>query len=139
MTPDASWGASPQDAPPSYGAGQSAAVGFSSPSGAMTVTAGQSAAVEFGVASADVGPTTVTWRASTGPGGPQVTPSSGTLGLRPVGSSSNAAGCTDSPLVSSQSLTLTAGIPGSYAVHIDLRTTTGLTLPSVVLDVAVQS
>jgi predicted alpha-1,2-mannosidase len=137
-TPDASWGAAPGDAPPSYGAGQLPAVGFTVPSGALTVTAAQSTAVELGVASADIGPTTVTWEATTAGGVVTVTPSSGTLMLQPENTPSNAAGCKGAPKPATQMLTLTAGNPGSYAVHIDLRTTTGLTLPPVVIDVAVQ-
>ena len=137
-TPDESWAASPEDAPPSYGAGQLPAVGFSSPSGAMTVTAGRSTPVELGVASADVGPTTVMWQASSGSGGPQVTPTSGTLVLHPVDTSSGAAGCAGTPKPATQTLTLTADTPGSYAVHVDLRTSTGASLAPVVLDVAVE-
>ena len=38
--PDPSWGTDPADAPPSYTAGQLPAVGYSVPSGALTVTAG---------------------------------------------------------------------------------------------------
>jgi predicted alpha-1,2-mannosidase len=137
-TPDASWGASPGDIPPSYGAGQLPAVGFSSPSGAATVTAGQPIAVELGVASADVGPTTVTWQASTGSGGPRPTPSSGTFVLRSEDTSSNAAGCAGTPKSAIQVLTLATGAPGSYTIHVALRTSTGVQLPPVALVVAVQ-
>ncbi len=137
-TPDASWGASPADTPPSYGAGQLPAVGFSSPSGAATVAAGQSTAVELGVASTDVGPTTVTWQASAGSGGLQLSPSSGTFVLRSEATSSNAAECAGTPKPATQSLMLTADAPGSYTIHVDLRTSTGVQLPPVVLDVAVQ-
>jgi predicted alpha-1,2-mannosidase len=137
-TPDASWGVSPEDAPPSYGAGQAPAVGFSSPSGALSLSAGRPTTVELGVASADVGPTTLTWQAAAGSGGPQVSPSSGTFVLRPESSSSNAGACTTPPKPLTQALTLTGGTPGTYAVPVDLRTSAGLTLPPVVLDVTVQ-
>jgi predicted alpha-1,2-mannosidase len=135
-TPDASWGASPADAPPSYGAGQLPAVGFSSPSGALSLVAGQSASVELGVDSANVGPTTVSWRATSEPGGPQVTPSSGALQLQSQSgtSSTTCAG----PKPATVALALAAGAVGNYTVQFSLRTGLGLTLPPVDLDVAVQ-
>ena len=134
-TPDASWGAAPDASPPSYGAGQYPAVGYSFPSGAVSMTSGQSSAVQLGLASANVGPTTVSWRASSGPGGPQVVPASGTLTLHPQSSASADCG---SPTPATQALTLTAGASGSYAVRFTLQSALGLTLPPVVLDVAVQ-
>jgi hypothetical protein len=130
-TPDASWGASPDASPPSYGAGQFPAVGYSFPSGAVSVASGQSTPVQLGLASANVGTTTVSWRATSGPGGPQVVPSSGTLTLRP-----QTAPC-GAPKPATQALTLTAGTPGNHAVEVSLRTGLGLSLPPVILDVAV--
>jgi hypothetical protein len=41
-------------------------------------------------------------------------------------------------LLSPESLTVTAGAPGSYTIQLDLRTSTGVQLPLVVLYVAVQ-
>jgi hypothetical protein len=102
------------------------------------LAAGQSTAVELGVAPVDVGPTTVTWQASAGSGGLQLNPSSGTLILRSGDASGNAAGCTRTSKPANQSLTLTSGAPGSYRIHVDLRTSTRVRLPPVVLDVAVQ-
>ncbi len=138
-TPDASWGASPGDTPPSYGAGQLAAIGFSSPSGAVTVAAGRSTAVELGVVPADVGSTTVTWRASAASDGLQLSPSSGTFVLRSEDTSINEVGWTGTSKPATRTLTLTAAVPGSYTIHVGLRTGTGVQLPPVVLDVAVQS
>jgi predicted alpha-1,2-mannosidase len=130
-TPDTSWGAAPDDSPPSFGAGQFPAVGYSFPSGAVSVASGQSTSVQLGLASADVGTTSVSWSATSTPGGLQVVPSSGTLTLRPL-----TAPC-GSPRPATEALTLTAGAPGTYAVHVSLQTSLGLSLPPVVLDVAV--
>jgi hypothetical protein len=55
-----------------------------------------------------------------------------------VDTSSGAAGCAGTPKPATQTLTLTADTPGSYAVHVDLRTSTGASLAPVVLDVAVE-
>jgi predicted alpha-1,2-mannosidase len=137
-TPDMSWGASPGDAPPSYGAGHLPAVGFSLPSGAATVTAGQSTTVELGLASADAGPTTVAWHATMVPGAPQVAPSSGTLLLHPEIAPGNEAACAGAQKSATQTLTLTAGTPASSVIHIDLRASSGTALPPVVFDVAVR-
>jgi predicted alpha-1,2-mannosidase len=138
-TPDTSWGASPVDAPPSYGAGQLPAVGFSLPSGAATVTAGQSMTVELGLASAHAGPTKVAWQVTMVPGAPRLAPSSGILLLHPEITSGNAAGCAGAPkAATSQTLTLTAGTPGNSVIHIDLRASSGTALPPVVFDVAVR-
>ncbi|HEY1652364.1 MAG TPA: GH92 family glycosyl hydrolase [Acidimicrobiales bacterium] len=135
-TPDGSWGAAPDAAPPSYGAGQLPAVGFSLPSGGVSVAPGQSTPVQLGVASANIGTTTVSWQAVSAPGGPQISPSSGTLTLRPQGTASNSS-C-GAPKPASQPLTITAGADGTYPVRFNLRTALGLSLPPVVLDVAVQ-
>jgi hypothetical protein len=134
-TPDASWGASPQASPPPYGAGQYPAVGYSFPSGAVSITSGQSTPVQLGLASANIGTTSVSWRATSAPGGPQVLPSSGTLILRPQ--STSTAGC-GGPKPATQALMLTATALGDYAVQASLRTGLGLTLPPVILDVAVR-
>ena len=135
-TPDAAWGAAPADAPPSYGAGQLPVVGFSSPSGAVSVASGQSTPLQLGVASANVGATTISWHATSAPGGPQVTPSSGTLQLQPQDGTA-AATCTG-PKPATVALMLTAAAAGNYTVQFSLRTGLGLTLPPVDVDVAVQ-
>ena len=71
--------------------------------------------------------TTVHWQLASPPAGLTVTPSSGALdrgraraaGSRPV----------------SQPLALTASAPGSYALHFEVQTAQGVSLPPVVLDV----
>jgi Glycosyl hydrolase family 92 len=134
-TPDATWASSPVGRPPSFETGQLPAVGFSLPSGAVTVSAGQPATIELGVASAGGQATTVQWQAVGDPGGPTVTPSSGTLVLSPT-ASGGAVGC-DAPTTSDQSLQVTAPAGGTYSLRIDLTTTTGAALPPVVIDVDV--
>ena len=78
-TPDPSWASSQAASPPSLGKAELPAVGFSLPSGAVTVTAGQATTIEIGVAPAGSEATTVHWQAVPDPGGPTVSPSSGTL------------------------------------------------------------
>lgn len=129
-TPDTAWGSSVNASPPSFGAGQLPAVGFSVPSGATTVMAGQPATIQIGVASAGLQATTVHWRAEPNPSGLTVTPSSGTLTLAP-------AGCTPTA-PATQSLSITAPAAGSSSVRVNLSTANGVTLPPVVFDVQVQ-
>jgi len=123
--PDASWGAAPADSPPSFGAGQLPAVGYSQPSGATALTVGMPATVQLGAAPAVAQSTKVAWHASP-PAGLTVTPSSGTLTV--------AASCSGEPPVS-QPVSLTASAAGSYALRIHLQTASGVSLPPVVLDV----
>lgn len=79
-TPNTSWGTAAADAPPSYGAGDTAAIGFieSSP---VVVNPGAQTAVTFGAQStrSDVSQT-IRWQAATD-AGVSITPSNGTLSL----------------------------------------------------------
>jgi hypothetical protein len=131
-TPDPTWGSSPDASPPSFGSDQLPAVGFSLPSGATTVTVGQPKTISIGVAAAGDQGTTVHWHAVPDPAGLAVTPSSGTLNLTP-------GNCGPAPPVM-QSLSVTASGPAtsSASIRVDLSTTGGLTLPSIVVDVQVQ-
>ncbi len=134
-TPDPSWGTSPAARPPSFVTGQLPAVGYAVPSGATSTTAGQPTTIQLGVALAGDKATTVRWQAVADPGGLTVSPTSGTLTLASV--RGNATGC-GPPQPSSQPLSVTAPAPGSYSLRVNLSTTGGLTLPPVVVDVAVQ-
>ncbi len=123
------WGTDPADAPPSYTAGQLPAVGYSVPSGALTVSAGQPAVLRLGAASADGRAQTVSWHAAALPAGVTVTPSSGTL------TSSSCAALSQAP----ESLQVTASTPGTYPIDITLHTAAGQNLPPVVVDLTAGS
>ena len=89
-TPDTTRGTGPQDAPPSYTAGEAPAIGFTSPPGGVTPnrtgTASPSAA-QVSMQSEVTRPVTVRWTA-TAPSGITVTPSSGELTIPPGGQAS---------------------------------------------------
>jgi len=140
-TPDPAWGSAPADTPPSYGSGALPAVGFSSPSGAVTVTVGQPTAIQIGVAPAQADAPTVHWQVVSDPAGTSVTPSSGAFTLSPSTSSSSNTGppaVCPTPHPQTQTLSVVASAPGSYALHVTLATDRGLALPPIVLDVAAQ-
>jgi predicted alpha-1,2-mannosidase len=124
-TRDASWGADPADAVPSYTTDQLPAVGYSVPSGGLAVTAGNAATLQLGAASAGGKAETVQWHAAALPAGVTVTPSSGTLTSSSCGQ----------PSPDLTSLHVTAATPGTYPVDITLHAASGATLPPVVVDV----
>jgi predicted alpha-1,2-mannosidase len=135
-TADAAWGSAPADSPPSFGSGELPAVGFSSPSGAVSVTVGQSVRVQIGAVPARVGVGTVRWTVSDEPPGLQVTPSSGTLDLGAAPSSGTPSSTCPTPHQVTQGLSVTPSAPGSYALHVTLTTTDDQALPPVVVDVS---
>jgi predicted alpha-1,2-mannosidase len=137
-TPDTTWASSPASRPPSFESGQLPAVGFSLPSAATSAAAGQPTTIQLGMAPAGDQATTVHWQVVADPSGLTVTPSSGTLTLTPAhAGAGGAAGC-DAPQPTVQPLTVTAPTSGSYSLRVSLTTTSGLTLPPVVIDVGVQ-
>ena len=116
--PDTAWGSAPGASPPSYGTGRIPAVGFSVPSGAITVGVGRRATVHLGVQPAGAGGSTVVWVA--GGTGLTVSPDSGHL----------VAGATSTVPVS-----IVASGPGSHVLGVHLVTADGEPLPPVVVDV----
>jgi predicted alpha-1,2-mannosidase len=138
--PDPTWGSAPADSPPSFGNGASPAVGFSSPSGTVSVTVGRPTAIQIGVAPAAPGVSTVHWQVTSDPTGMSVTPSSGTFTITSTSQSSSTvppARC-PAPHAQTQALIVVASAPGSYALRVTLATDRGLALPPVVLDVTAQ-
>lgn len=120
-SPDTTWGDQPEDAPPSYAAGRLPGVGYSLPGGSVTVVAGRRATIQLGLDKVSVGSPGATWTAEP-TGGLSIQPSSGVLG-------------TTRPLL--QVLDLTARSPGHAQIDFALRSTTGVALPAVVVDVTV--
>ncbi len=136
--PDPKWASSPAASPPSFETGQLPAVGFSLPSGVTTAAAGEPTTIQLGMATAGDQATTVHWQAVADPSGLTVSPSSGTLALTPAHAEADGAmGCSP-PQPAVQPLRVTAPTSGSYSLRVSLTTTSGLTLPPVVIDVEVQ-
>jgi predicted alpha-1,2-mannosidase len=133
--PDPSWGSDPGVGPPSYGTGGLPAVGFSVPSGGITVRAGDAGIVRLGAVPTGTPVSGVRWRASGA--GLTVTPDSGVLHFDGGGRvATRGRGCaTAAP--TGQALVVTAPIEGTYVLHIDLAATDGTDLPPVVVDVDV--
>jgi predicted alpha-1,2-mannosidase len=123
-----SWGTAAQNVFPSSGSGRVPAVGFSSPSGGLTLVAGTSGTLQLGAAPAGPGATTVHWQVASAPGGLQVTPSSGTLTL---GKSCTAA------RAAPQVLTVAGTATGTFPLRITMQAEGGVQLPPVALDVTV--
>jgi predicted alpha-1,2-mannosidase len=133
-TPDATWAATADASPPSYGTGALPAVGFSLPSGSVSLSEGEPAAVQLGVAPANDAAGQVDWHVSSVPPGMHVTPTSGTLALaRATPKGGSGGGCTPRPV--RQTLHVTGQAAGSAVLRVDLRTAGGVALPPVVLDV----
>ncbi len=138
--PDPNWATARSASPPSFGSGRLPVVGYSLPSGAITVRAGQSAPVLLGIRPAEPGVTTVVWQA-TGTG-ITVSPSSGRLaaGAEPgrSGSALKGSGGTDGAATPTlQSLTVRGMTAGTGVVEVHMSTTGGTALPPVVIDVQV--
>jgi predicted alpha-1,2-mannosidase len=130
-TPDTSWASSPASSPPSFGSGSLPAIGFSVPSGGVTVAQGQPASVSLGAAPAGAGTVSVDWSVTAAPAGVRVTPSSGVLRVTGWTSGSGCASTRDARVA----LSLTATTAGTFPVRFALRTPNGAQLPPVVLDV----
>ena len=133
-SPDSGWASSPAAVAPSFGEGSAPAVGYSEPSGGITVTQGQPASVRLGVAPAGADGVDVDWSVPSAPSGVSVTPSSGVLKL----TSTSSRGTCGTTRDATESLSLTATAVGTFPVRIQLRTTGGTALPPVVLDVTAQ-
>ena len=108
----------------------------------MSIAAGQPTPVRLGVDPAAPDATGVSWRVASGPPGLGVTPKSGTLTLA-AGSATPSRATGRQPAClpaqpATQALTVSGSAPGVYALRVDLRTTSGVVLPPVVLDVTVQ-
>lgn len=130
--PDPTWGSDPTMSPPADGTGRLPAVGFSRPSGAVSVHVGQTATVVLGAQPAQLQATAVQWSAHTSAPALSVSPSVGSLMVK-AGTTAN---CTVAP-AATQTLTVRATAPGSYLVDVDLATTNGTDLPPVVVSVDV--
>ena len=125
----------PSASPPSFGSDRLPAVGFTLPSGATSVVAGQPETVRIGLALAGYQPVSVHWQVAGAPNGLRVTPSSGTLTLGPAEGRPGAPPSCAPPNPASQPLTVTSQVAGTSTLRIEMRTTGGTELPSVVLDV----
>ncbi len=123
-SPNTSWGAASQDAPPSYGTQYVSAIGFATPAGQMIVKPGDSGSASIGAQSTWTSAQTINWTA-TASSGVTVSPSSGSFSL-------GAGGRQSAPV------SITAGsTEGRYTVTFNLTSSTGLPMSKAVLGVAV--
>ena len=136
-SPDPAWASAPAASPPSFTRGEVPAVGFSLPSGSVSLVTGQATAVQIGVASAGGSPTSVRWQVTSEPVGLRVAPTSGTLTLGSASSHQDSRTACGPPLPATEAFTVTGATPGSTVLHVNLTTTAGVALPPVVLDVVV--
>ena len=125
-SPDPTWGAAPADAPPSYSAGEAPAIGFTSPTGQVSVPAGSSRSFDLGVQGVDPVPQVVTWSATVA--GVQLSSNAGQLTL--------AAGSAARSSRSTVTLTVKGLAPGLYPIRFSF-TSLGHALPTLTLDVMV--
>jgi hypothetical protein len=135
-SPDTSWGALSGASPPSFGDGRLPAVGYSNPSGGITVQAGQTATIALGLQPSEVGTTTVNWKAHST--GLQVSPVAGVFNVKAtMKANPGGAGCSlTAPAIQTVSVA-TSTTPGSYTLNITMKTSGGQVLPPVVVDVTV--
>jgi predicted alpha-1,2-mannosidase len=135
--PDASWGSSPSAAPPSFAAGRLPVVGYTTPGGSVSVPAGQTMTVQLGVQPAGVGSSTVQWSAKGT--GLMTSPAAGAFPVHAVATPAPGGkpGCALTAPATQTITIVSSTIPGTYVLDIDLKTSTGQALPTVVLDVDV--
>ena len=135
-TPDLQWGSGAAEAPPSYPRGGAPAVGFTFPSGGLTMRVGQPATVLLGVASTGTTASAVQWSANGA--GLAAAPATGQLLPHPTAPTTGhrASDCDPAP-PAEQALTVTGMHVGSYVLHVGLTAASGVPLPPVVLDVQV--
>jgi hypothetical protein len=124
-SPDKAWGDEPGNAPPSYGTGRLPALGYSLPGGATTVAMGEQATIQLGLREVSTGSAGASWTATTSSG----------LIIRPSSGAFSSEGSVP-PL---QTLLLTGRSPGLAKIDITMRSTTGVALPPVVVNVTVKS
>jgi predicted alpha-1,2-mannosidase len=127
-SPDTNWATGAADAPPSYQTGQTPAIGFTDPSGPITVTAGDSTGVTIGAQGTGLKATTARWTAHAA-AGISVSPGSGTLDVPPDGRASTTATVSVSTSIAS----------GYYPVTFDFTTKDGKPLPGGALVMTVQA
>ena len=109
--PDPAWASAPAASPPSFTQGELPAVGFSLPSGSISLATGQATTVQIGVASAGGSPTSVRWQVTSERGGLEVAPTSGTLTLGPPSSRQDSGGACGPPPPATEAFTVTRGHP----------------------------
>jgi predicted alpha-1,2-mannosidase len=145
-TPDKTWATNPQSAPPSYGSGELPDVGFSVPIGGATISVGRPAAVQLGIQPVSLGAPEVVWTASA-TGGVAVSPRSGILGspgsAGSLGTSDVSDGAEPScsypaPVTQVLELTAVSASTGHAQVRISMRSTSGVPLPPVVMNLDVK-
>ena len=122
--PDNSWASGPDAAPPSFTAGEKPAIGYTTPTGQVTVQPGGTASVNIAARNITATAQTVNWTAA---------PASG-ISLTPGSGSFHVPASSDGQ----QQVQVAAGsTEGRYPVTFHLTAADGTALPDVVLDVVV--
>jgi len=129
-TPDRTWGSASTAGPPSFGTGRVPVVGYSAPSGSVSVRVGAPTTIDVGVKAISAGAPLVEWRATT-TGPVHIGTAAGSLAAPGAAIGS---GCA-SPAPVSQPVTLTASTSGSGTLTVEMRTASGRPLPTVVVNV----
>jgi predicted alpha-1,2-mannosidase len=136
-SPDPSWGGAADVQPATFATGRLPALGFSRPSGSLSVQVGTASQLVLGVRDVGAG-TATTWQARA-TAGLTLSASSGTITVGPAPAADAAdnaatAGCA-SPRTAGQTIHVVAAQPGAGSIAFTLHTSTGVTLPPVVVDV----
>jgi predicted alpha-1,2-mannosidase len=132
---DARWGAASAERPPSYGTGRLPAIGYSEPSGTVTVPVGSPTTLVLGVQDVAAGGAEVKWTVTT-TGSVRVSATGGTFSPGHVASGgASGAGRCAVPAPITDALVVTASAPGSGTIDFTLKTATGVSLPPVVVTV----
>jgi hypothetical protein len=136
-TVDRSWGSTVGDGPPSWAAGRLPAVGFSMPSGTLTVPVGTPTTLQLGVKAVAIGSPPVHWSA-VATGGLTLSATTGSIESgrsEATGAPSLHCGV---PAPMTQSITVEAPTAGSFTVSVHMESGT-VTVPPVVVDVVASS
>jgi predicted alpha-1,2-mannosidase len=137
FTPDRSWGSTVGDGPPSFATGRLPAVGFSLPSGAMSVPVGTPTTLQLGTKVVAIGLPPVQWNA-TATGGLKLSTTSGTISSGASEATGAASLHCGVPAPVAQSITVEAPTAGTFTVSVHLESGT-TALPPVVVDVVASS
>jgi predicted alpha-1,2-mannosidase len=132
-TADTSWGSAPGAGPPSSATGRLPALGFSMPSGALTLSVGTPTTLQLGVKAVAAGLPPVHWSAAA-TGGLTLSATNGTIASGPSASTGAASLHCSVPAPVTQSITVEAPTAGSFTLTVHMESGT-VSLPPVVLDV----
>jgi hypothetical protein len=136
-TPDRSWGSAPGASPPSFATGRLPALGYSVPSGALTLPVGTPTSLQLGVKAVAAGLPPVHWSAAA-TGGLKLSATSGTIASGTSEATGPGSLRCSVPAPVTQSITVEAPAAGSFTLSVQMESGT-VTLPPVAVDVVASS